>query len=119
MRRTELLKFIRDYKRPYYCLIENERFDKVSRSYVYHLTFEVTKDGVRCFDWGDGHKVIAYVQDDSDLDVFLMQIKTHEETVDKNCFYEFYKTKKDALKYLKDGFDKEQIRKLKSDLRKL
>mgnify|MGYP000793677745 CR=1 FL=1 len=122
MRRTKLLKFIRDYQRPYYCLIENKYFDKRSRSYVYHLQFEVTRTGVRCFDWANNHRVIAYAQDDSDIDRFTTQIETVTDRIDGLILYVFFATKKDALVYIgnpDNGFDKQRVKSLKRNLKEL
>ena len=120
MRRTELLKYIREMQKPSLCLMDEDYYDMKSPAEVYGITFTINKDGIRCYDLADNYKLISYAQDDSDLDMFRTGIETVTDRIDAICFYEFYKTKKQARQRLeerKNDLDRDVYRRLKSDLR--
>lgn len=120
MRRTELLKYVREMQKPSLCLMDDNYYDRRSPADVYGLTFTINKDGIRCYDLADNYKIISYAQDDSDLDMFRTGIETVTDRIDAIYFYEFYKTKKQARQRLeerKNDLDRDVYRRLKSDLR--
>lgn len=120
MRRTELLKYVREMQKPSLCLMDEDYYDMKSPAEVYGITFTINKDGIRCYDLADNYKLISYAQDDSDLDMFRTGIETVTDRIDAICFYEFYKTKKQARQRLeerKNDLDRDVYRRLKSDLR--
>lgn len=120
MKRTELLKYIREMQKPSLCLMDEDYYDMKSPAEVYGITFTINKDGIRCYDLADNYKLISYAQDDSDLDMFRTGIETVTDRIDAICFYEFYKTKKQARQRLeerKNDLDRDVYRRLKSDLR--
>lgn len=120
MKRTELLKYIREMQKPSLCLMDEDYYDMKSPAEVYGITFTINKDGIRCYDLADNYKLISYAQDDSDLDMFRTSIETVTDRIDAICFYEFYKTKKQARQRLeerKNDLDRNVYRRLKSDLR--
>ena len=122
MRRTELLKYIREMRKPCICLMDDNYYDRRSPADVYGLTFTINKDGIRCYDLADNYKIISYAQDDSDLDMFRTGIETVTDRMDAIYFYEFYKTKKQARQRLeerKNDLDRDVYRRLKSDLRRM
>lgn len=120
MKRTELLKYIREMQTSRICLMDDNYYDRRSPADVYGLTFTTDKDGIRCYDLADNYKLISYAQDDSDLDTFRTGIENVTDRIDAICFYEFYKTKKQARQRLeerKEDLDRDVYRRLKSDLR--
>jgi hypothetical protein len=120
MRRTKLLKYVREKQTPSLCLIDDEYYDRKSPAEVYGITFTTNKDGIRCYDLANNYKLISYAQDDSDLDTFRTGIENVTDRIDAICFYEFYKTKKQARQRLeerKNDLDRDVYRRLKSDLR--
>lgn len=120
MRRTKLLKYVREMQTPRICLMDDSYYDRRSTSDVYGLTFTINNDGIRCYDLANNYKLISYAQDDSDLGTFQMGITNVTDRIDGICFYEFYKTKKQALQRLeerKEDFNRDVYKRLKADLR--
>lgn len=120
MKRTELLKYVRKMQKPSLCLMDDDYYDRKSPAEVYGITFTINKDGIRCYDLANNYKLISYAQDDSDLDTFRLGVANVTDRIDGICFYEFYKTKKQALQRLeerKNDLDKDVYRRLKADLR--
>ena len=102
MKRTELLKYVREMQKPCICLMDDNYYDRRSPADVYGLTFTINKDGIRCYDLANNYKLISYAQDDSDLGTFQMGITNVTDRIDGICFYEFYKTKKHARQRLEE-----------------
>lgn len=120
MRKTKLLNYIYNMKRPHICLVDNEYFCRQSQADAYKLDFEESLGAVRCYDWADNHRLIAYAQDDSDLNAFQMEISNVTDRIDAVSFYEFYDTKKHARQRLeerREDLDVFTYRRLKADLR--
>lgn len=120
MRRTELLKYVREMQTPRICLIDDRYYTRRSPADVYGLTFTINKDGIRCYDLANNYKLISYAQDDSDLGTFQMGITNVTDRIDGICFYEFYKTKKHARQRLeerREDLDVDIYKSLKADLR--
>lgn len=74
MRRTKLLKYVREMQKPCICLMDDNLYDRRSPADVYGLTFTINKDGIRCYDLANNYKLISYAQDDSDLDNFRLGV---------------------------------------------